>query len=176
MDLFINPSLVHTSNKFRLVSQPRSKLISNSEQLFNATDLSPITFGVILPPNPYGINSIISQIILGNSDENKNSKGCTIKILLDCDANSPIVRKDLLYEYHKILKDKKNKKSTMAGTFNTTFVAEIKSKLPELNHFADIFAKYHLINKLINYNLTLGGDKLHELGIIFNFKNKTITW
>ena len=33
-----------------LVCQCNNKLISNSEQLFNATDLLPITFGVILPP------------------------------------------------------------------------------------------------------------------------------
>ena len=37
-----------------LVSQPKNKLITNSEQLFYATDLLPITFGVILPPNPRG--------------------------------------------------------------------------------------------------------------------------
>ena len=42
------------SIRSRIVSQPRNKSISNSEQLFNALDLSPITFGVILPPNPRG--------------------------------------------------------------------------------------------------------------------------
>ena len=44
------------SIRSRLLSQHRSKLNSNSEQLFNATDLSPITFGVILPPNLCGKN------------------------------------------------------------------------------------------------------------------------
>ena len=34
----------------------------------------------------------------------------------------------------------------------------------------------HLTNKFSNYNLILGQDILHELGIIFNFGNKTITW
>ena len=33
-----------------LVSQPNKKVFLNSEQLFNSTDLLPITFGVILPP------------------------------------------------------------------------------------------------------------------------------
>ena len=46
-----------------LVSQPKNKLISNSEQLFNATDLSPIICGIILCLNPRGKNSINSQII-----------------------------------------------------------------------------------------------------------------
>ena len=64
----------------------------------------------------------------------------------------------------------------MAGTFNTTFVTEMKLKFPELHHSAKIYAKCHFINKLLNYDLFLGRDILHELGIIFNFENKTITW
>ena len=64
----------------------------------------------------------------------------------------------------------------MAGTFNTTFVREIILKLPELNHSAEIYAKCHLTDTLLNYNLILGRDILYELGIIFNFKNNTITW
>ena len=60
-------------------------------------------------------------------DENKNSKVRTIKILLDSGASASIVRKDVLHVRHKILKDKKNKWSTMAGTYNTTFVAEINN-------------------------------------------------
>ena len=43
LDLFFNTSLNHMSIRSRLVSQPNIKLISNSEQLFNATDLSHIT-------------------------------------------------------------------------------------------------------------------------------------
>ena len=33
-----------------------------------------------------------------------------------------------------------------------------------------------MTDKLFNYDLILGRDILHELGIIFNFQNKTITW
>ena len=47
-----------------LVSKPKNKSISSSEQLFNATDLSPVTFGVIFPPNLRGKNSIILKLIL----------------------------------------------------------------------------------------------------------------
>ena len=45
-----------------------------------------------------------------------------------------------------------------------------------MNHSAKIFAKCHLTGKLLNYNLILGRDILHELGMIFNFDDKTITW
>ena len=103
------------SIRSRLASQPKKKLKLNSEQLFNATDLQPITFGVILPPKLRGKISTNSQnnpIIL---DENKNTKVHTF----------------IIYERHKILKDKKNKWSTMARTFNTKFVTEIILKLTE---------------------------------------------
>ena len=64
----------------------------------------------------------------------------------------------------------------MVGTFNTTFVTEIILKILELNRSVEIYTKCHLTNKLLHYNLILGRDILHELGIIFNFQNKTITW
>ena len=53
---------------------------------------------------------------------------------------------------------------------------EIILKLPELNHSAEIYAKCHLIGKSLHHDLILGWDILHELAIIFNFNNKTITW
>ena len=64
----------------------------------------------------------------------------------------------------------------MVRTFNTTFATEIILKLPDLNHSVEIYTKRHLTDKLLNYDFILGRDMLHELGIIFNFKNKTITW
>ena len=39
-----------------------------------------------------------------------------------------------------------------------------------------MYAKCRLNNKLLNYNLILGRDILHGIGIIFNLENKTITW
>ena len=108
LDLFINTSLNYIPIRSRLVSQPNQKLKLNSAQLFNSTDSSPITFGVILPPKLRSKISTTSQINPVNSNENKNSKVCTIKRLLDSGASESIVRKDVLYKRHKILKDKKN--------------------------------------------------------------------
>ena len=175
LDLFINASLYHMSIRSRLVSQTKNKLISNSEQLFNATYLLPVTFGVILPPNPRGKNSTNSQSHPGTSDGNKNSNVHTIKILVHNNASVLIARKGVLYKRHKILKDKKNKWSTMAGTFNTTLVTEIILKLSKLNHYGEIYVKCNLTDKLLNYDFILGRDILHKLGIIFNFKNQIIT-
>ena len=105
-------------------------------------------------------------------DENKNSELRTIKILLDSSVSASIVCKGAFNKRHKILDEKKNKRS---GTFNMTFVTEIILKLPDFNHSEDIYAEYHLTDKLLNYDLILGREILHKLGIIFNFKNKTIT-
>ena len=70
----------------------------------------------------------------GNVYENEISTIHTIKILFESGASASIVCKDVLYEHYGILKDKKNRWSTIAGTLNTTFVTEIKLKLPKLNH------------------------------------------
>ena len=142
-------------------------------QWFNATNSSPITFGVTFPLKLRSKISTNSQINPTASDENKYSNVHTIKIYLYNGASASIIRKDVLYKRHKFLRDKKNKWSTVAGTFNTTFVTEIILKIPELNHPAEIYAKYHLTDKLLNYNWLLGRDILHKLGIIFNFINKT---
>ena len=41
-------------------------------------------------------------------------------MLLDNGVSASILHEDLLYERYQILKDKKNKWSILAGTFNTT--------------------------------------------------------
>ena len=40
----------------------------------------------------------------------------------------------------------------------------------------EIVALCHLTDKLLDYNFILGRDILHEIGLIFNFKSKTIPW
>ena len=52
----------------------------------------------------------------------------TIKILLNSSASASIIHKDSLHQRHQIFKDKKNKWLTIAGTFNITFVVELKLK------------------------------------------------
>ena len=51
----------------------------------------------------------------------------------------------------------------MAGTFNTISTTEVGLKLLELIHTAEIITKPHIKQK-------------NQLGIIFNFENKTITF
>ena len=75
--------------------------------LFNSTDWSAKTFGIILSSNLCCKNSTNSNINSGTTNENKSSKLCTIKILLDSGASASIERKYILQEHHKILKIKR---------------------------------------------------------------------
>ena len=59
------------STRSCLISQPKNKLISNNEQLFNTTDLSSITVGVNLSLNTRSKNSMNSQISPRTMDEKK---------------------------------------------------------------------------------------------------------
>ena len=66
--------------------------------------------------------------------------------------------------------------STMAGTFKTTRLAEIKLKLPELSDSAEINVNCHVTKQKSNYDLILGREILRELGINLNFSNNTTNW
>ena len=80
-----------------------------------------------------------------------------------------IVCKDILTKYRKILRNKKNNWSTIVGTFNTFYVTYLNLELPELNHTAEFCEKCHLTKQLLNCDLILGRDILHEVDIILNF-------
>ena len=66
-------------------------------------DLSPITFAVILPPNPQvkfqQILKLIRELWI---------RITILRYILDSNASASIVRKDVLHERHRILKDKRN--------------------------------------------------------------------
>ena len=53
---------------------------------------------------------------------------------------------------------KKNKWSTMAGAFNTSYMTNLDVKIPELYHTPEIYSKYHLTDKLLNNDLILGRE------------------
>ena len=59
-------------------------------------DLLPLIFSIILSWNPHSKNLIKSQIYLGTTDEKKNYKVHTIKILLDGDDSTSITSKDIV--------------------------------------------------------------------------------
>ena len=78
-----------------LKSQSKNNLIPNNEQLFYATNLLPITFGIILSSNQRNTKIKNSQNSPGTMDINKFQKVHTIKILLDSGDSASIVHKDV---------------------------------------------------------------------------------
>ena len=64
----------------------------------------------------------------------------------------------------------------MAGSFLTSWEAEVKIKLPELNFTAHIFAPFHVTSQKSNYHVIFGWDLLQELGINLDFQNKFVGW
>ena len=48
-------------------------------------------------------------------------------------------------------------------------------KTMKLKHSMEIYEKCHLTDDLFHYDLIFGRDILHQIGILFNFENKTIT-
>ena len=67
----------------------------------------PKTFGTILSSKVRSKIPTNSQINPRTTDENKNSKVPTIKIILDSSAGAPIIQKYVLHKPHKIITEKK---------------------------------------------------------------------
>ena len=68
--------------------------------------------------------------------------------------------------------------STPAGNFNTNTVKTVKFRLNEFSDNKSITWDFYIVNANHNlgYDMIIGRDLLVELGIILDFKNKTIKW
>ena len=62
----------------------------------------------------------------------------------------------------------------MTGSFSTSYEAQVKIKLPELDFTAHIFAPFHVTSQKSNYNVIFGQDSLPELGINLDFYNNFV--
>ena len=117
-----------------------------------------------------------------NRTDNENFKNKALankkilRILLDSGASASILHSSYVLRKEVRRNDVTHEWSTMAGTFKTTRLAEIKLKLPELSDSAEINVNCHVTNQKSNYDLILGGEILRELGINLNFLNNTTNW
>ena len=70
--------------------------------------------------------------------------------------------------------------TTKAGTFTTTWKAQLKFLLPEFNQSKIISWACHMDDTTMainsQYDMILGRDLLDTLGIIINFNDHTMTW
>ena len=69
-----------------------------------------------------------------------------------------------------------NNWSTIVGSFLTSYKAEVKVKLPELNFTAPIFAPFHVTSQNSNYNVIFGRELLQELEINLDFQYNFVRW
>ena len=67
---------------------------------------------------------------------------------------------------------------TLAGTFSSNQELTLSNALfPEIHRSQNIDnIKAKIFNQPCHYNMILCRDLMNELGIILDFKNKTITW
>ena len=87
-----------------------------------------------------------------------------VKILMDSGASASIIHNSFVrVNEFNTRKKSKNKWSTMAGYFSTSYKAEVKIKLPELNVTAHIFAPVQVSSQKSNYNVIFRRDLLQEL-------------
>ena len=99
-----------------------------------------------------------------------------LRILLDSGASASIINSSYVLRNELQKNNDTHEWTTMAGTFKTTRLAEIKLKLPELSDTAEINVKCHVTKQKSKYDLILGREILRELGITLNFNNNTINW
>ena len=64
----------------------------------------------------------------------------------------------------------------MAGTLKMSEIAKVTFKLNDLNLTATITHGMHVYSDEMEYDMIIGQDLLHELGIILDFKNKIVIW
>ena len=98
-----------------------------------------------------------------------------IKALLDSGASSTIIQKSLVT---KLRTKKSNTKEwkTAAGTFTTNAEAQLQFQIPELSPTRTVQYWATVTERMLNYDIILGRDLLHTLGLDMSFKNQTVTW
>ena len=162
LDNCLNANFQYESMHSRLASH--SQLTQKKSERSN--DLVPIVFGKVIPT----LTPLIKQV----KHVQKVRKEKTVKILLDSGANASIVHHSYVAKNAFVKNQTKQEWATMAGTFKTTRVANVKLRLPELNPTAVLNVHCHVTKQESNYDLILGRDILRELGIKLDFSNNKI--
>ena len=105
----------------------------------------------------------------------ENNSSITLKTLLDSGASTSVISTEAVRHLKKTNNDA-TEFNTMAGTFKTKKKCNIRFKMPELNFSAEISTKAHVADMNGMYNIIVGRDLLHNLGIDLNFSTKTVQW
>ena len=145
-------NISYTSIRTYLVSQHNN----NKRQKTNPTFLVPLTF-----------------VHLQVKRENESYK--TVRTLFDSGASNFLVTK-VSVQYLKKTSDVSTPFNTVARHFSTNQKCKIIMKLSKLNPTAKLKYKVHVAESLSQFDLILGRDFLHNLGINLNFSTKNMYW
>ena len=100
-----------------------------------------------------------------------------VKIFMDSSASASIIYDSFVHTNKFNTRNTSlHKRSTMAGSFLTSYKAEVKIKLPELNFTAHVFAPFHLTSQKDNYDFIFDQHLLRELEINLDFQNNFVEW
>ena len=102
-------------------------------------------------------------------------KPATIKILVDTGSSKTIVTAQFVQKLRSY-EEKETHFQTTAGTFLTHAKPKIQFSLSEFFNKRLMEHVAHVANDLSSYDMILGRDLLHELGIGIKFSTKTIEW
>ena len=124
-------------------------------------DLSTITIGYITNkrPNKYGDNQVL-------------------RVLFDSGCGATLINKKYVRHWKKS-RDKSTKWSTKAGSFKTKRKCEIEFTLPAFHANRDITCNAYVDeshHESSHYDIIIGRDLMHSLGINLLFDTAEISW
>ena len=99
----------------------------------------------------------------------------TFKALFDSGASCTLASEDTVRHLKKT-RNAVTTFNTASGKFSTNQKYCVNIKLAEFNPTAEITHTVHVAKELGNYDIIVGQDLLHELGINIRFSTKTIFW
>jgi RNase H-like domain found in reverse transcriptase/Reverse transcriptase (RNA-dependent DNA polymerase)/Integrase zinc binding domain/Retroviral aspartyl protease len=121
--------------------------------------------------------SQVTPMLYGLLQDHENKALSTkIKILFDSGASKSIIN-DQLIPQNKLKRHQQSTVwTTVAGKFETCATAVVAFKIPVLHESRVIQSDMHVVPHMGKYDIIIGRDLLQDLGIILNFKDKTIQW
>ena len=101
-----------------------------------------------------------------------------VRVLFDSGCSGTLVNKKFLKEL-PLTRDKNTQWSTKAGQLKTKYLADIVFILPAFHEKKEIYFNVYVDespSENSRYDMIIGRDALHELGIDLCFSEGTITW
>ena len=109
-------------------------------------------------PSPITIGCVETRL------SNKNPKERRIKILLDSGSSGTLIN-DTVVSKLRNRAEAETQWKTAAGTFTTKGKCKIRFRLPEFYEHRSVDWKVHVTAKQMGYDMIIGRDLLHELGM-----------